>query len=278
MNYDFAGFVCDQTAIRGCASCNLCRRRPGASCFSSWSLAVSDTSVIELNCLGSRELPGNWAPSFRASWGERDSSWGHLYFNSLVCRNCSWPSYSDFMDEVKLWLAGLIASFYRQALNFYNLSGLLHFNRIASIRVGDFWYQSNIFNLFLVVYSDQLKIAAIDYTSRAWECRIPALCGYWVFYFCLFYALYFTLSCFASMTFRLSLDSMVMRSHWHLPIRAAIEVQWTWLSSWNMGRCAFLEISKVPLTFVPFCLMSEKCSVPWFSTAVKYLQVWPADV
>jgi hypothetical protein len=44
MNYDFAGFVCDQTAIRGCASCNLCRRRPG-----------------------SRELPGNWAPSFRAS-------------------------------------------------------------------------------------------------------------------------------------------------------------------------------------------------------------------
>ena len=89
MNYDFAGFVCDQTAIRGCASCNLCRRRPGASCFSSWSLAVSDTSVIELNCLGSWELPGNWAPSFRASWGERDSSWGHLYFNSLVCRNCS---------------------------------------------------------------------------------------------------------------------------------------------------------------------------------------------
>ena len=139
------------------------------------------------------------------------------------------------MDEVKLWLAGLIASFYRQALNFYNLSGLLHFNRIASIRVGDFWYQSNIFNLFLVVYSDQLKIAAIDYTSRAWECRIPALCGYWVFYFCLFYALYFTFSCFASMTFRLSLDSMVMRSHWHLPIRAAIEVQWTWLSSWRYG-------------------------------------------
>ena len=37
------------------------------------------------------------------------------------------------------------------------------------------------------------------------------------------------------MTFRLSLDSMVMRSHWHLPIRAAIEAQWTWLSSWRYG-------------------------------------------
>lgn len=143
MSDDFAGFVCDQAAIRGCASCNLCRRRPGASCFSSWSLAVSDTSVIELNCLGSRELPGNWAPGFRAPWGEKGTRlWAIFILTVSFAGTAPWPSYSDFMDEVKLWLAGLIASFYRQALNFYNLSGLLHFNRIASIRVGDFWYQA----------------------------------------------------------------------------------------------------------------------------------------
>lgn len=157
MNDDFAGFVCDQAAIRGCASCNLCWRRPGTSCFSSWSLAVSGTPVIELNCLGSRELPGNWAPGFRASWGERDSSWGHLYFNSLICRNCSLAQLQWFHGRSQALTCRFDSFILSPSSKLLHLSGLLYLNRIASTRVGDFWYKSNFFNLFLVVYSDQLK-------------------------------------------------------------------------------------------------------------------------
>ena len=55
-----------------------------------------------LNCLGSRELPETGHLASGLLEVRKDSSLGHLYFNNSFAGTAPWPSYSDFMDEVKL--------------------------------------------------------------------------------------------------------------------------------------------------------------------------------